>query len=66
MEIGTKLIIAALVLLLCGAILPFLMVMGLLASTLPLNFLAAICQVSGLVVGFLGIAMYTARRRRQD
>ncbi len=66
METGTKMIIIGLVLLLCGAILPFLMVMEVLRSSLPLNFLAAASQISGLVVGFIGIAMYTARHRRRD
>ncbi len=66
METGTKMIIIGLVLLLCGAILPFLMVMEIIGSTFPLNFLAAASQISGLMVGFIGIAMYTARRRRRD
>ena len=38
-----------------GALLPFLMVLGVLESTFFLNFFAYACQVSGLFVGMYGI-----------
>jgi|GEM_PF-6617207 len=41
-----------------GAALPFLMVLRILTPTLGLNFLAFICQVGGLFLGFLGLANY--------
>lgn len=41
-----------------GAVLPFLMVLGVLTSTLGLNFLAFAFQVSGLFLGLLGLASY--------
>ena len=41
-----------------GAALPFLMVLRILTPTLGLNFLAYICQVGGLFLGFLGLANY--------
>jgi len=58
-----KLIILAIVLLLIGAGLPFAMVIRLVEPTLLLNFLAAISQISGLVVGFIGIIYYWRSRR---
>jgi hypothetical protein len=62
MENPLRLIVAGIVLLLCGAVLPFLMVIGVLPKTLPLSFLAVACSVAGLLTGFMGIAGY---RRRQ-
>jgi uncharacterized membrane protein YiaA len=63
MENPVRLIIIGFVLLLCGAVLPFLMVIGLLINTLPLNFLAYFCSVAGLVTGFIGIAQYNRREK---
>lgn len=42
--------------LLTGAALPFLMVLGVLTSTLGLNFLAFVFQVGGLFLGLIGLA----------
>ena len=50
-----QMIIIAVVLLILGALLPFLMVMDVVESTFFMNFLAYVCQVSGLFVGMLGI-----------
>lgn len=64
-----RLIVAALVLLLVGVVLPFLMVLGLVESTLLLNFLAYGSSTTGLILGFVGIAQYRRgqkRRRQQD
>lgn len=58
-----KLIIAALVLLLIGVILPFLMVLELLESTLPLNFVAALSSTMGIIIGFTGIVQYMRARK---
>lgn len=58
-----KLIVVAFVLLLLGAILPFLMVIGLLESTLFLNFLAVVSSITGLTTGFIGVAFYIRRQR---
>ncbi|MBC7318592.1 hypothetical protein H5T57_05060 [Candidatus Bipolaricaulota bacterium] len=46
-----------------GVALPFLMVIGLLTSTLGLNFFAFICQVGGLFLGLMGLANYARRGR---
>lgn len=63
-----RLIVIGFFLVLLGAVLPFLIVMGLVESTLFLNFLAFAASVSGLFLGVLGIASYVGvkRRERQD
>jgi len=58
MENPLRLIIVAIVLLLIGVILPFLMVMELLESTLFLNFISYGCSTAGFITGFIGIAQY--------
>lgn len=50
-------------LLLTGAVLPLLMVIHVLPSTFPLNFLAYGASVSGLVLGLLGAFSYIRLRR---
>ena len=58
-----KLIAIGFVLLFLGAILPFLMLIGLVESTLFLNLVAVVCTISGLTTGFMGIASYRRRQR---
>jgi len=58
-----KLIVIAFVLLLAGAILPFLMLVGLVESTLFLNLVAVVCSIAGLTTGFMGIVSYRHRQR---
>jgi hypothetical protein len=43
-------------------VLPFLMILKMLESTLFLNFLALASSVAGLVAGFLGIAQLRPRK----
>ena len=64
METGLKLIFVALGMLLIGVALPFMMVLELLESTLFLSFLSHGCSTLGLVLGFVGMAQYMAKRRR--
>jgi len=45
-------------LLLVGAALPFLMVIGVLKSNLALNFVSVFAQVGGMTLGLLGITHY--------
>ena len=52
-----------LVLMLLGVILPFLMVLHLIESTFFLNFLSWGASVSGLFLGFIGVATWTKMRR---
>lgn len=64
-----RLIILAFFMLLAGAVLPFLIVIGLLESTFFLNFLTYVVSVAGLFLGVIGIAMYVGKergRRRDD
>jgi hypothetical protein len=61
MENAVKLIITGFILLLLGLVLPSLMLLGLLESTLPLNFMSYASSTAGLVVGFIGIALYRRR-----
>lgn len=51
-------------LVLCGVIMPFLMVMRLIPTTFLLVFLAYAASMSGLILGLLGAALYARERRR--
>jgi hypothetical protein len=57
-----RLIVIGFVLLLGGAILPFLMLVGLVESTLFTNLVAVVCSIGGLTTGFLGIASYRRQK----
>lgn len=50
------LILVGMIGLVVGAVLPFLMVLRIITSTLGLNFLAFACQVGGLFLGLIGLA----------
>ncbi|MCS7240802.1 MAG: hypothetical protein NZ651_06130 [Candidatus Bipolaricaulota bacterium] len=58
------LIMLGVIALVVGALLPFLMVLRIIASTLGLNFLAFACQVGGLFLGLIGLANYVRPGRR--
>jgi hypothetical protein len=47
-----------------GVVIPFLMVMGVLKSTLFLNFLSFIISLVGIVIGVIGSAYYVRINRR--
>jgi len=53
-------------LLVIGFILPFVMVLQFLESTLFLNFLAYLTSLFGLIIGLLGVAFYTRGHRHDD
>ncbi len=53
------------VLLLVGFLLPLLMIMQVLESTLFLNFFAYIAMTLGSTLGFIGITSLVVRRRRR-
>lgn len=53
-------------LVLTGAVLPFLMVIGLLESTFFLNFVAFATSVIGVFLGIIGAAMYVGQNQRKD
>ena len=58
-----RLIVVALVLLVVGAVLPFLMVNHVLPSTLALNLFSAVSSTVGFILGFIGIAQLMRSRR---
>jgi len=62
MQNPLRLIAIGLGLLVIGVVLPFLMVIELLESTLFLNFLAVVSSIAGLVTGFVGITQLRPRR----
>jgi hypothetical protein len=47
-----------------GFIIPLLMVMQVLKSTLFLNFLGYIASITGLLLGIIGTAMYASFNRK--
>jgi len=55
-----------LLLLVLGVVLPFLMIVHMLESTLFLNFFAFFAQLAGVILGFLGSMMIVRNRRRRD
>ncbi len=57
-------ILVGLALVLCGVIMPFLMVMHLIPTTFLLAFLAYAASMGGLILGLLGAALYARERRR--
>jgi hypothetical protein len=61
-----KLIMIGLLMLLVGAVLPFLIVIGEVRSTFFLNFMSYFASVIGLFLGFIGIAMYIGDTRKND
>jgi hypothetical protein len=58
-----KLIVIGFVLVLLGFVLPFLMVVRVLESTIFLNFLSYGASVGGLLLGLIGAAMYVRIHR---
>ena len=58
-----KLIAIGFGLLIVGAVLPFLMVIDLVESTLLLNFVTVVSSIAGLTLGFLGITQYRHRQK---
>ena len=61
-----NLIAISLILLVFGAVFPFLTVIGIVDSTFFFNFVAYFASVVGLFLGFLGIAMYVGKNRKDD
>ena len=58
-----KLIVIGFVLVLMGFVLPFLMVVRVLESSIFLSFLSYAASVGGLFLGLIGAAMYVRIRR---
>jgi len=60
-----RLIVIGFFLVLLGAVLPLLIVLGFVESTLALNFLAFAASVAGLFLGVIGMAIYVGVKRRE-
>jgi len=63
MEHPFRLVAIGFGLLIIGAVLPFLMVIKLVESTLFLNFVAVGCSLGGLTTGFVGITRISRSRK---
>jgi uncharacterized membrane protein len=63
---GEYLILIGFVLVLLGAILPFLMVMKILESTIFLNFFSYIVSMVGLFLGIIGSAFLVRHRKSKN
>jgi membrane associated rhomboid family serine protease len=63
---GEYLILIGFVMVLLGAILPFLMVMQILTSTIFLNFFSYAMSVGGLMLGIVGSAYFVRTRRSKN
>ena len=61
-----RLLVVGALLLIAGAVLPFLMIIGILQSSFLLNFAAYGASIVGLFVGMIGIAMYVNDRDRDQ
>ena len=59
-------ILIGFVLVVLGAVLPFLLVMRVIESTFFINFLAYGISVGGLFLGFIGAALYVNERRGKN
>ncbi len=59
-----NLMLIGFVLLLLGFVLPFLMLLGYIPSTFFLNFFSYSASTLGLLLGFIGIALYMRRNRK--
>ena len=60
------LILIAFLLLVFGAVAPFLTVIGVLASTFLLNFVAYFASIIGLFLGVIGVTLYVGETRRRN
>ena len=61
-----RLLFIAFLMVLAGAVLPFLMVIKVVPSTFLLNFIAYGISIGGLFLGVIGTAHYVRRQDRGD
>jgi hypothetical protein len=61
-----RLLVVGFLLVVIGAVLPFLIVIRVLPSTFLLNFLAYATSLIGIFLGILGMAIYVGEKRRND
>lgn len=61
-----RLIAIGFLLVLIGAVLPFVIVIGLVESTYLLNFIAFAASIIGIFLGVIGTAMHIGENRRRQ
>ncbi len=61
-----QLILIGFVMLVIGFALPFVMVMRIVEPTLLLNFIAYLSSLFGLIIGVIGIVLYTRTRGKDE
>lgn len=61
-----RLLLIGFLMVLTGAALPFLILIGVFESTYLLNFIAFVSSVVGVFLGILGSAMYVGQRKGKD
>lgn len=64
--LNNRLIVLGFICVLIGAVLPFLIVIQVIESTLFLNFLAFTVSTVGIFLGVIGTAMHVGETRRED
>ena len=57
-------ILAGFLLVVVGAVVPWLIVLQIIPSTYALNFVSFAASVSGLMLGIAGVAYYVSRRKK--
>ena len=60
-----RLLVLGFLLVLTGAVLPFLILLGFLPSTFTLNLIAYLSSVIGIFLGVIGVAMHVGEKRRK-
>ena len=58
-----QLMVIGFALLVLGVVLPFLMILKILESTLLLGFISYLVSFGGVILGFVGIVTYTSGQR---
>lgn len=66
LEHPTRLFVIAVLLMLFGVVMPFLMVIGVVESTFFLNFLSYGASTLGLLLGFVSLAASRIKHRRKE
>lgn len=61
-----RLMAVGVALMLVGILLPLLMILHLLESTLLMNFIAYLASFGGLLVGLLGVVEYARTQRKHE
>ena len=61
-----RVLLVSFLLVLIGAVLPFLIVLGVVPSTFFLNFLSYGLSTIGIFLAVIGVALYVGKERKKD